>query len=124
MIPLNEYDIVDAFRIIEEELIASMIRNMDRHRAEETKEGIEWSMWQAEQLRALEKYKNRNQKKYRKKFKVLNREIEEMIRQARQTGNMQQEIRILQAIRKSTLFLSITMRDIQLLHVLTILNVV
>ena len=100
MIPLNEYDIVDAFRIIEEELIASMIRNMDRHRAEETKEGIEWSMWQAEQLRALEKYKNRNQKKYRKKFKVLNREIEEMIRQARQTGNMQQEIRILQAIRK------------------------
>ena len=100
MIPLNEYDIVDAFRVIEDELIASMIRNMDRHRAEETKEGIEWSMWQAEQLRALEKYKIRNQKKYRKKFKVLNREIEELIRQAKRTGNMQQEIRILQAIRK------------------------
>ena len=52
--PLTEYDIGAAFKAIEDELIASMIRNMDRHRAEETKEGIEWSMWQAEQLKALE----------------------------------------------------------------------
>ncbi len=43
--PLTEYDIGAAFKAIEDELIASMIRNMDRHRAEETKEGIEWSMW-------------------------------------------------------------------------------
>ena len=40
---MNEYDIAAAFQAIEEELIASMIRNMDRHRAEETKEGYEWS---------------------------------------------------------------------------------
>lgn len=52
--PLTEYDIGAAFKAIEDELIASMIHNMDRHRAEETKEGIEWSMWQAEQLKALE----------------------------------------------------------------------
>ena len=59
---LTEYDIGGAFKAIEDELIASMIRNMDRHRAEETKEGVEWSMWQAEQLKALEKYKRDNQK--------------------------------------------------------------
>lgn len=96
----DEYDISAAFRAIENELIASMIRNMDRHRAEETKEGIEWSMWQAEQLKALEKYRRDNQKKYGMEFGRLNGQIDALIRQARQTGNMQQEIRILQAIKK------------------------
>ena len=51
----DDYDITAAFQAIEDELIASMIRNMDRHRAEETKEGYEWYMWQAEQLKALER---------------------------------------------------------------------
>ncbi len=99
MIPLDEYDITAAFQAIENELIASMIRNMDRHRAEETKEGIEWSMWQAEQLKALEKYKRDNQKKYKKQFKNINGQIEALIRQARDTGNMQQEMQILNAIK-------------------------
>lgn len=100
MIPLNEYDITAAFKAIEDELIASMIRNMDRHRAEETAEGIEWSMWQAEQLKALEKYKRENQKRYKKEFKRINKEIDALIRKARETGNMEQEIRILQAIKR------------------------
>lgn len=97
---MNEYDLAAAFQAIEDELIASMIRNMDRHRAEETREGIQWSMWQAEQLKALEKYKRENQKRYKGRFKTLNREIEDLIRRARQTGGMEQEKRILQAIRK------------------------
>lgn len=96
----NEYNLAEAFQRIENELMASMIRNMDTHRAEETEEGYNWSMWQAEQLKALEKYKRNNQRKYRKQFKNINNQIEELIRQARQTGNMQQEIRILQAIKK------------------------
>ena len=73
MIALNEYDIGAAFRVVEDELIKSMIRNMDRHRAEETEEGIEWSMWQTEQMKALEKYKKDNQKRYGKQFQDLNR---------------------------------------------------
>nr|WP_302450639.1 phage minor capsid protein [Enterocloster clostridioformis] len=96
----NEYDIGAAFQAIEDELIKSMIRNMDRHRAEETKEGIEWSMWQAEQLKALEKYKRDNRKRYGKQFQNLNKEMGELIRISRQKGNMQQEIQILNAIRK------------------------
>ncbi len=96
----DEYDLAEAFRGIENELIASMIRNLDRHRAEETKEGYNWSMWQVEQLKALEKYKRKNQKKYQKQFKSINSQIEHLIRQARMKGNMKQEIRILQAIRK------------------------
>lgn len=96
----DTHDIGAAFAAIEEELIASMMRNMARHRAEEDREGIQWSMWQAEQLKVLEKYKRENQKKYGSRFRRINREIEELIRNARQKGNMQQEIRILQAIRK------------------------
>ncbi len=97
---MADYDIGEAFKAIEDELIASMIRNMDGHRAEETKEGIQWSMWQAEQLKALDKYKRENQKRYGKQFKDINGQIEALIRQSRDTGNMQQEIQILDAIRK------------------------
>ncbi|OUP84518.1 UNVERIFIED_ORG: hypothetical protein B5F06_10175 [Lacrimispora saccharolytica] len=96
----DEYDIGAAFSAIEEELIASMMRNMARHRAEETKEGIQWAMWQVQQLKALERYKRENQKRYRGKFQILNREMKELIRKARETGGMEQEKRILQAIRR------------------------
>lgn len=97
---MDAYDITEAFRAIENELVASMIRNLKDHRAEETKEGYEWTMWQVEQLKALEKYKKYNQKKYSKQFKSINVQIEELIRQARDEGNMQQEIAVLNAIKK------------------------
>ena len=96
---MNEYDISAAFEAIEQELIASMIRNMNRHRAEELKEGYDWSMWQVEQLKALEKYKLENQKKYSKQFKSINAQIGELIWQARQQGGMKQEAQILRAIK-------------------------
>ncbi|WP_432764367.1 phage minor capsid protein [Hungatella hathewayi] len=79
--------------------MASMIRNMDHHRAWEDDEGIQWSMWQAEQLKTLEKYKKANQKRYGKQFKDINGQIGEILYKARQTGNMQQEIQILNAIK-------------------------
>ena len=97
---MTEYDIGAAFKAIEDELIKSMIRNMDRHRAEETGEGIEWSMWQTEQLKALEKYKKDNRKRYGKQFQDLNKEMGELIRISRQRGNMQQEIHRAKKIRK------------------------
>lgn len=97
---MDEYDIGEAFAAIEDELIKSMIRNMERHRAEETEEGIEWTQWQVEQLKALEKYKLENQKRYAKKFRNINAKIEDLIRAAYSTGNMEQEIEILEAIKK------------------------
>lgn len=96
---MTEYDIGAAFEAIEDELIASMIRNMDHHRVQEDNEGLQWSMWQAEQLKALEKYKLTNQKKYSKQFKSINSQIGEILHKARQVGNMQQENQILNAIK-------------------------
>lgn len=95
-----EYDIYKAMQRIENELIESMMRNFDRHRAEEKKEGYNWTAWQAEQLKALEQYKQRNLKKYQGAFGKLNSDIESMIRLMRQTGRASQEIGILEALKK------------------------
>ena len=96
----DEYDITKAFAKIEDELIASIIRNMDRHRAEETEEGYEWSAWQVEQLKNLDRYKRENQKKYKKQFRQINAQIQDLIREMRDKGGMEQEIWILENIKK------------------------
>ncbi len=96
----SEYDIGAAFEAVENELIASMIRNMRRHKIEEIDEDKQWSMWQAEQLRALEKYRKENQERFGAKFKDINNRIEALISTARDDGDMEQEIAILEAIKK------------------------
>lgn len=96
----SEYDIGAAFEAIENELIASMIRNMRRHKIEEIDEDKQWSMWQAEQLRSLEKYRKENQERFGVKFKDINNRIEALISTARYEGDMEQEIAILEAIKK------------------------
>lgn len=95
----EEYDITKAFLAIEDEIIASMIRNLQHHRTMEEDEEKLWSQWQVEQLKALEKYKVRNQKKYTKQFQDLNKRIEDLIKVANETGSMEQEIEILEAIK-------------------------
>lgn len=96
---MADYDIGKAFAKIENELILSMIRNIDRHRAKEIAEGYNWSQWQTEQLKSLEEYKKRNKKKYNKQFKSINSRIDSIINTARSNGNMNQEIKILNAIK-------------------------
>lgn len=95
----DEYDIVKAIQKIEDELIASIIRNMRRHKAEEIKEDKQWTMWQVEQLKSLEKFKKQNQKKYGKAFEDINKQIKALIRIAKDDGEMEQEIEILNAIK-------------------------
>lgn len=93
------YDIAEAFRRVEEELISSMIRNLKRHRAEETKEGFLWTQWQVEQLAALEEYRRRNRKKFSSEFSQIHKVVGNLINAAREEGNMHQEEEILKAIR-------------------------
>lgn len=95
----DEYDITKAFEVIENELMTSMMRNMKRHKEEEIKENKQWAMWQAEQLKALELYKKQNQLKYSKQFESINKQIKVLILQAKDEGEMQQEIAILNAIK-------------------------
>lgn len=97
---MADYDISKAFETIENELIDSMMRNFKHHRAEEEKEGYNWSQWQSEQLKSLEQYQRTNQKKYGKQFSTLNKKIEEMLKTAMADGNAKQEAEILKAIKK------------------------
>lgn len=95
----GEYDIEKAFRAIEDELIHSMIRNFKQHRAEETKEGYNWSAWQIEQLKSLEQYKKANAEKFSSRFSNINASVEELIKEARTQGGSEQEEQILKAIK-------------------------
>lgn len=95
---MADYDIGQAFAEIEDDLIASMMRNIGHHRAEETREGFNWAQWQVKQLQELEAYKRRNRKLYKKQFQSINNQVKLMIDKAREAGNMEQEIEILRSI--------------------------
>lgn len=96
----NDYDLSAAFAAVERELISSMMRNLSRHRAEETKEGIQWGAWQIEQLDALERYRRDNQKRFIPCFGRLNGDLEKLLKAAHARGGMDQEEEILEAIRQ------------------------
>lgn len=96
---MSDYNIREVFEKIEDELIDSMMRNFSRHRAEETKEGYNWTQWQAEQLKSLEEYRKHNAKKFGKRFKTINGKVEEIIRTAKADGNASQEAEILEAVK-------------------------
>lgn len=95
----SEYDVVGAFQDIEMELVKSMRRNMKRHIGEEFQEGINWSQWQAEMLNGLAKYKEENASMLKGYFSTINQDIEDAIIEAYKTGESEQEIEILEAIR-------------------------
>lgn len=96
---MSDYNIKEAFERIENELIDSMMRNFSRHRAEEIKEGYNWTQWQAEQLKSLEEHRKHNAKKFGKRFKNINSKVEEIIRTAKADGNASQEAEILEAVK-------------------------
>lgn len=97
---MADYDIGAALKAIEDELIASMMRNMQNHRVDEAENEKQWEMWQAKQLESLEEYKRKNRKKYKGQFSDIDAMIDQIIRQAYDEGGMEQEIEILNAIKK------------------------
>lgn len=96
---MADYDIAGAFERIEDELIASLMRNFSRHRAEETERGIEWSQWQAEQLSALDEYAKHNRRKYGTEFKSLNGKVDDLLRTTYADSGAEQEREIMKAIK-------------------------
>ena len=97
---MADYDIAEAFQKIEEEMIASMSRNLKRHLKKELDEGINYSMWQAEQLAALNNFRKENAKVFKSYFSTINQKIETVLKMAHASGAMDQETRILEAIKK------------------------
>lgn len=93
------YDIVGAFQYIEMDLIKSMQRNMKRHIGEEKEEGINWTQWQAEMLNGLAEYNAENAEMLPGYYKSINDEIDKAIKKAYATGESEQEIEMLKAIK-------------------------
>ena len=94
------YDIAEALRKMEEELIQSMKRNLQRHLKEEDAEGFDWAQWQAEKLNSIARYRAQNRHIIGSYISTIPQQIEDMIRQSYETGKQQEEIRILKAIRQ------------------------
>ena len=95
-----DYDVGKAFAAIENEMLDSMMRNMKRHRVEETKEGFQWEQWQAKQLAGLEEYRRKHKGKLEERHEAINSKMRMAILQANAQGKMAQEKKILEAIRK------------------------
>lgn len=97
------YDIAEALRKMEEELIQSMKRNLQRHLKEEDAEGVDWAQWQAEKLNSIARYRAQNRHIIGSYISTIPQQVEDMIRQSYETGKQQEEIRILKAIRQGYL---------------------
>ena len=95
-----DYDIAGAFEDIEMALIKSMRNNMQRHIKEEYDEGINWTQWQAEMLHGLSQYKAENQDVLKGYMGRINAELDAAIRDAYATGESEQEIELLKAIKR------------------------
>lgn len=95
----KNYDLVEAFRIIEDQLTASMIRNLEKHVNDETVEGFNWSMWQVEQLNALHEYKLQSEQFFKDYAGTVSNEIEFLLKETYNNAQLQTENEILQAIK-------------------------
>ena len=95
-----DYDVSKAFERIENELLDSMVRNLRRHKAEESEIGFEWTQWQAVQLEELQRYKQEAAKKYGLEFQSMNKRIRETIAEAAIRGASDEELNVLKAIEK------------------------
>lgn len=94
------YDVSRAFERIENELLESMMRNLKKHKAEETELGIEWTQWQAIQLEELQRFKLEAAQKYGLEFKSMNKKIRETIANASLQGASDEELNVLKALEK------------------------
>lgn len=99
---MADYDIGEAFRAIEHELISSMTRNLVNHKIEELVEKQEWAQWQVMQLEALEEYRRHNADKFPKRFNDINDRIEQEINSSYSDAQTAQEREILKRIHNGT----------------------
>lgn len=95
-----DYDIGEAFQKIEEEMINSMARNLSGHRAKEDAEGLNYTQWQAEELAGLQEFREQNQALFGNYFSTINDKIDDVLKRAYADGEMSQEIKILEALKK------------------------
>ncbi|MEG1619418.1 MAG: phage minor capsid protein [Eubacterium sp.] len=96
----NEYDVSTAFQEIEKKLIESMSRNLGKHLKDQATEGFDWTMWQAEQLKSLRRYRSENSKEFNGYFSTINKDIDTVLNKAKAMGTLEEEQKILKALQR------------------------
>ena len=93
-------DIAKIFEEMELRLIASLKRNLSRHKAEEQKEGFEWSAWQAEKLKNIDKFRKENQDILGEYIDVIDEETRQLMTEQFREGEQVAEQSVIEASEK------------------------
>ncbi len=79
-------EIADIFERIQLRLIASLKRNLARHKAEEKEYGFSWPAWQAEKLQNIERFRQENQAILAEYHPIIDQETENLIQEEYDAG--------------------------------------
>ncbi len=79
-------EIADLFFQLELTLIASLKRNLARHKAWEKEEGFDWEAWQSAKLRDIRRFQKENRKEVEKLASVIDQETRQLIEEQYQEG--------------------------------------
>ena len=97
---LDYRDIAKIFEEMELRLIASLKRNLSRHKAEEEKEGFNWSAWQAEKLKNIDKFRKENQDILGEYIDVIDEETRQLMTEQFREGEQVAEQSVIEASEK------------------------
>lgn len=97
---LDYKDIAKIFEEMELRLIASLKRNLSRHKAEEEKEGFKWSAWQAEKLKNIDKFRRENQDILGEYIDVIDKETRQLMIEQFREGEQVAEQSVIEASEK------------------------
>lgn len=97
---LDYKDIAKIFEEMELRLIASLKRNLSRHKAEEQKEGFKWSAWQAEKLKNIDKFRKENQNILGEYIDVIDKETRQLMIEQFREGEQVAEQSVIEASEK------------------------
>lgn len=97
---LDYKDIAKIFEEMELRLIASLKRNLSRHKAEEEKEGFKWSAWQAEKLKNIDKFRRENTDILGEYVDVIDEETRQLMIEQFREGEQVAEQSVIEASEK------------------------
>lgn len=94
-------DIEEKFKIIEQEILSSLFRNLNNHIRDEIEVGMSYQMWQEQQLLSLKDFSKRNLETYTPIFNDINKDVEDYILSSYKNGEAKTRLEISKAGIKS-----------------------
>lgn len=92
------YDIEEAFKVIEEELLSNLKKKLEKHILEEIEVGEAYQAWQTEQMKALQQYRFVNDKYFKQRYSKLNNQIRELLKETFNNARLNEENAILRRV--------------------------